>query len=100
VRIISIKHLKDFWILHPQSEQALKAWHAEAKIAIWSTPQDIKNRYPNASFIGSNRVVFNIKGNHYRLIIAMAYRFGAVYIKFVGTHAAYNAVDAGTVEME
>lgn len=100
MRIISVKRLKDFWAVHPEAEQALKAWHDEAKVASWNVPQDIKNRYPSASFVGSNRVVFNIKGNHYRLIVATAYRFGAMYIKFIGTHAEYDAIDAATVEME
>ena len=68
--------------------------------AAWKTPQDIKNQYASASFVGKNRVVFNIKGNHYRLIVAVAYRFGALYIKFVGTHAEYDQIDAATVEME
>ena len=60
--------------------------------------QDIKQRYASASFVGRNRVVFNIKGNDYRLIVAIAYRFQAIYIKFVGTHAAYDRIDAATVE--
>lgn len=90
--------LKRFWARHPAAEQPLKAWVDEARHAKWSVPQDIKNRYASASFVGSNRVVFNIKGNDYRLIVAVAWRFRAVYIKFVGTHAEYNRVDAATVE--
>ena len=80
------------------ARQSLLAWHEEAVKAVWMTPQDIKARYVSASFVGRNRVVFNIKGNDYRLIVAVAYRFQAVYIKFVGTHAQYNRVDAETVE--
>lgn len=68
--------------------------------AIWESPQDIKARYRSASFIKNNRVGFNIKGNDYCLIVAIAYRIGIVYIKFVGTHAQYDEVDAATVEME
>jgi mRNA interferase HigB len=98
MRVISKKHLVDYWIKHPETEAPLKAWHNEALHAAWKTPQDIKNQY--ASFVGKNRVVFNIKGNHYRLIVAVAYRFGALYIKFVGTHAEYDQIDAATVEME
>lgn len=64
----------------------------------WTKPADIKARYRSASILKSRRVVFNIKGNVYRLIVAVAYRFGAVYIKFIGTHAQYDAVDADTVE--
>lgn len=100
MRIISVKYLRDFWGCHPDAEQALKAWHEEAKTAAWKVPQDIKNRYRTASFVGSNRVVFNIKGNEYRLIAAVACRFEAIYIKFVGTHAEYDRIDALTVEVE
>ena len=67
--------------------------------ASWQTPADIKAHYRSASFVGNNRVVFNIKGNDYRLIVAIAYRVGIVYIKFIGTHAQYDAVDAATVDM-
>lgn len=98
MRIIAVGTLRRFWACHPDSEQPLKAWHDEAKHASWTTPQEIKNHYASASFVGSNRVIFNIKGNDYRLIAAVAYRFQAVYIKFIGTHAEYNRVDAATVE--
>ncbi|MBP7568293.1 MAG: type II toxin-antitoxin system HigB family toxin [Burkholderiaceae bacterium] len=100
MRVISVKCLRDFWKRHPDAEQALRAWHDEASKADWKTPRHIKTRYASASFLGRNRVVFNIKGNDYRLIVAVAYRFSAVYVKFVGTHAQYDAVDAETVEME
>ena len=98
MKVIAVSTLKRFWARHPDAAQPLKAWYDEAKHACWATPQDIKRHYASASFVGNNRVVFNIKGNDYRLIVAMAYRFGAVYIKFVGTHAQYNRVDAATVE--
>ena len=68
-------------------------------MARWQTPQDIKNQYRNASVVGQNRVVFNIKGNDHRLIVAIAYQFGAIYIKFIGTHAEYDLIDAATVDM-
>ncbi len=98
MRIIAVSSLRRFWERHPDAEQPLKAWYDEAKHASWTTPQQIKNHYASASFVGSNRVVFNIKGNRYRLIAAVTYRFQAVYIKFVGTHAEYDRVDAATVE--
>jgi mRNA interferase HigB len=98
MKIVAIGTLRRFWQRYPDSEQPLKAWYDEAKHANWTTPQQVRNRYASASFVGKNRVVFNIKGNDYRLIVAVAYRFRAVYIKFVGTHAEYNRVDAGTVE--
>ena len=90
--------MRDFWKRHPDAEQPLKAWYDEARTAIWTNPQDIKRHYARASFVGRNRVVFNIKGNDYRLIVAVAYRFQAVTITFVGTHAADDRIDAATVE--
>lgn len=98
MRVVSRPALTSFWILHPQAEQPLRAWYDEARQATWSRPQDIKDHYATASFIGGNRVVFNIKVNDYRLVAAVAYRFQAAYIKFVGTHAEYDRIDALTVE--
>ena len=100
MKVIAVGTLRDFWARHPDAEQPLKAWYDEAKHAVWRTPQDIRQRYASASFVGHNRVVFNIKGNDYRLIVAVAYRFQAIYIKFIGTHRQYDAIDADTVEME
>jgi mRNA interferase HigB len=92
--------LLEFIRKHARAEQALLSWHAEAVKANWRTPQDIKNEYATASFVGKNRVVFNIKGNDFRLIVAIAWRVGVVYVKFVGTHAEYDKIDAATVELE
>ena len=75
-----------------------RRWVEDASHGNWIGPQDIKLRYASASFVGGNRVVFNLKGNECRLVVAVAYRFAAVYIKFVGTHRQYDAVDAATVE--
>lgn len=100
MRVISKKHLIAYWGKHPDTEQPLKAWHDEAAKAGWRTSQDIKAHYASASFVGNNRVVFNIKGNNHRLIVAVAYQYGALYIKFVGTHADCDLIDAATVEME
>ena len=98
MRVITKAKLKAFYGKRPDAEQPLKAWHDEVKKACWETPQQIKDQYRNASFVGQNRVVFNIHGNKYRLIAAIAYRFGAVYIKFIGTHAEYDTIDAATVD--
>ena len=100
MRVIAVKHLRSFWRRHPDAENALRAWHEEASKAIWKAPKDIKRLYASASFVQGNRIVFNIRGNEYRLVVAVAYRFEAVYIKFVGTHAQYDRIDAATVEME
>ncbi|NTV09163.1 MAG: type II toxin-antitoxin system HigB family toxin [Zoogloea sp.] len=100
MKIIAIKTLRDFWENHPDAEQPLKAWVDEVRQAAWTQPADIKAKYRSASILRNRRVVFNIKGNDYRLIVALAYRVGVVYVKFIGTHAQYDAVDAETVEME
>ena len=100
MRVIALKTLRQFYAQHPGAAAALKAWTQEARNASWKSPQDIKNRYSSASFLKSNRVVFNIKGNEYRLVVAVAYRFEAIYIKFIGTHAQYDAIDPQTIEME
>jgi len=97
MRIISKKILREFWAVHSDAEQPLKAWHAKVKAASWITSSDIKSDYRNASFVANNRVVFNIKGNKYRLIATVNYDFGVVYIRFVGTHQAYDKIDATTV---
>lgn len=98
MKVIAIGALRSFWERHPAAEQPLKAWYDEARHASWRSPRDIKARYASASFVGRNRVVFNIKGNDYRLVVAVACRFQAVYIKFIGSHAEYDRIDAATVE--
>ncbi|WP_017736321.1 type II toxin-antitoxin system HigB family toxin [Pseudomonas sp. CBZ-4] len=100
MRIIAISQLKAFWQKYPDSEQTLLAWIDEAKNADWSNPTEIKEQFRNVSILKSRRVVFNIKGNDYRLVVAVAYRYGALYIKFVGTHKQYDTIDADTVETE
>ena len=76
----------------------MKAWYDEAINATWTQPADIKAQFRSASVLKNRRVVFNIKGNNYRLIVAVAYKLQIVYVKFVGTHAQYDAIDAQTVE--
>jgi len=100
MRIIAVSTLKSFWEKQgcADAEQPLKAWHAEASRAVWRSPSDIKAQYRNASIVGNNRVVFNIAGNKYRLIVAFAYRLQTAYIKFVGTHDDYDKIDAATVD--
>jgi mRNA interferase HigB len=97
MRIIALKTLRAFWERHPDVQQALQAWYHDAKQAAWKTPADIKNVYRNASIVGNNRVVFNIKGNRYRLVVAVQYDYGIVYIRFVGSHQEYDKVDAATI---
>jgi mRNA interferase HigB len=97
VRIISRRTLREFWEKHPDAEQSLQAWYHDVKHASWKSPADIKAVYRNASFVGGNRVVFNIKGNTYRLVTAVQYDFGIVFIRFIGAHKDYGAIDAGSI---
>jgi mRNA interferase HigB len=98
MRVIAVSTLRAFWERHPDAEQPLKAWYAEATNATWAQPADIKARYRSASVLKNRRVVFNVKGNDYRLIVAIAYKLQIVYVKFVGTHQEYDAVDAQTID--
>jgi mRNA interferase HigB len=94
VRVIAKRALRDFWEKHADTEQQLKAWYNEAEQANWKSPNDIKKDYPSASILEDNRMVFNIKRNNYRLIVRINYKYGVVWIRFVGTHAEYDKVDA------
>lgn len=97
MRIISRSTLRTFWEIHPDAEEALRTWYYEASHADWQTPADIKLAHRSASIIANNRVVFNIKGNTYRLIVAIRYDISIIFIRFIGTHAEYNKVDAETI---
>ena len=97
MRIIAKKALREFWERHADAEQALKAWYHDAKNAEWKRPADIRQTYVTASILANNRVVFNIRGNTYRLIVAINYDFGIVYICFVGTHTEYDHIDAESI---
>jgi len=97
VRIIALGQLRDFWKKHPQAELLLRAWHAEACRADWKSSADIKLAYRKASFLSNNRVVFNIKGNDYRLVVAVHCNRGMMFIRFVGTHSDFDRIDASTI---
>jgi len=97
MRIIAKRTLREFWERHPQAEQPLKAWHQQVKSADWATPDDVKAAYRSADFLKGNRVCFNIGGNKYRLIVQINYPKRVVFIRFVGTHAEYDKIDADSV---
>jgi mRNA interferase HigB len=97
MRVIAVSTLRRFWSMHADAEQALRAWHAEARKAGWKTPEQIKRQFPAASIIADNRVVFNICGNRYRLVVKVLYEFGVIYIRFVGKHEDYDRIDAERV---
>lgn len=97
MRIISKRVLRDFWLKHADSEQQLKAWFRETEKSAWNTIHDLKMEYPNASILKDNRIVFNIKGNTYRLIVKINFDYQISWIRFIGTHAEYDKVNANEI---
>ena len=97
MRVISRRTLKQFWEKHADAEQPLKAWFHETEAANWKSFIDIKARYGSADALAGNRVVFNVKGNTYRLIVRIHFNTGIIFIRFIGTHAAYDRISAQTI---
>lgn len=97
MHVISRRRLKEFWESHPDARSSLESWFADVRHANWRKPDDIKAVYRNASIIGSNRVVFNVKGNRYRLVVCVQYTYQIVFIRFIGTHQEYGRVNAETI---
>lgn len=97
MRILSKKALRRFWERYPDAKDPLLAWFREVEQENWDTPAKVKAKYGNASIVGDNRVVFNSKGNAYRLVVKINYPYRIVYVRFVGTHAEYEKVDAEEV---
>ncbi len=94
MRVIALRTLREFWELNADSAAPLRAWYHEADRAEWDSPAAVKAKYRNASILGDNRVVFNIKGNDYRLVVKIHYDRRVVYIRFIGTHAQYDRINA------
>ncbi len=97
MHVISGKRLAEFWNTYPETKRALSTWLAIAEAAEWKSPADIRKIDPKASIIANNRVVFDILGGRFRLVVAIRYSSGVVFIRFVGTHAEYNRIDAESV---
>ena len=97
MRVIAKKILRDFWENHGNCEQQLKSWFLETQKADWENPNQIKEEYPSASILNDNRVVFNIKGNNYRLIVKLNFEYQMVWIQFIGTHAEYDKINSNTI---
>ena len=97
MRVIAKKILRDFWGKYSDSEEQLKIWYKEATKAKWTSPNDIKNEYPNASILKSGRVVFNICGNKFRLITQINYLRQWVFVRFIGTHNDYDRINADKI---
>ena len=96
MRIIAKKTLRDFWTRRPDAEDPLLAWYREVEKEDWTKPSQVKDKYRSASFVG-DRVVFNIKGNDYRLVVKINYPHRVVYVRFVGTHQEYDEIDVKEV---
>ena len=97
MRVIAKKILREFWNKHKDCEQQLKSWFQEAASSKWKNSNEIKLEYPTASIIGDNRIVFNIKGNTYRLIIKINFDYQMIWIRFIGTHSEYDKINAKTI---
>ncbi len=97
MRIISKKPLVNYWEQNPTAKAELEAWYAEAKEADWVKPVDVKAKYGSASILQGGRVVFNICGNKYRLVVRINYNYRIIFIRFIGTHKEYDKIDAQTV---
>ena len=97
MRIIARRRLREFWGAYPDAEEALTAWYREVEKADWSEPAELKEKYRSASIVADNRVVFNIKGNHYRLVVKINYPYRVVYVRFIGTHAEYDKINVEEV---
>lgn len=97
MRIISRKTLREFWEKHALAKRPLQAWLEEAKRADWKRPSDIQQIYGDDVILPDNRAVFNIRGNHYRLVVKIHYNRGIIYIRFIGTHKKYDRIDAMTI---
>ncbi|MDV7105388.1 type II toxin-antitoxin system HigB family toxin [Vibrio sp. TH_r3] len=93
MKVLGRDKLVKFYKKHANAKSALEAWFSEAEKAAWKTPQDIKNRYGSADFLADNKVIFNIKGNHYRLVVKVRYQNGIAVVEWVGTHAQYDKQD-------
>jgi len=91
--VIGTDKIEEFMLMHADSASWFKAWLAEARNAEWKSPMDIKSRYRSVSILDSNRVIFNVKGNSYRMEIQVSYNNKVVAIKRIGTHAEYDRWD-------
>jgi len=105
MRLFKRATLRDFWRAHPDAQQSLRAWFAEVEKVSWTGPADVRTRYRTADFLGNDRVIFNIGGNKYRLIVMTRYAkpsskppvSGMVFVRFLGTHAQYDKIDAAKI---
>lgn len=100
MRVIAVKTLRDYWAKNPLCKQSLLAWYEEATAATWKNPNELKLQYRNASVINEKRVVFNIHGNSFRLIVDIEYRLQIVFIVWIGTHKEYDKINVEKVSYD
>ncbi len=96
-RILAKSTLRKYWEKHPDTEQYLKTWFDTAMSSDWQTPIDVKQTYANASILKNGRIVFNIKGNSYRLVVKFNFEKQWAFIRFIGTHDEYDKIDSNTI---
>lgn len=94
MHIISRTKLIAFWLKHQDSEVALRYWFNKVAKANWKSVNELKKDFPYADYVGENRVVFNIKGNNYRLIVVIYFAGQKIFVRFTGTHAEYDKINA------
>ena len=96
-RIFAKSTLRDFWEKYPDSELYLKTWYETAMNANWETPNDVKKSYAHASILRDSRIVFNIKGNTYRMVVKFNFEHQLAFVRFIGTHSEYDKIDANNI---
>lgn len=97
MRVIAKRTLRDFWNIHADCEAQLKSWYSETEKSVWNNINELKADYPSASILKDNRIVYNIKGNKYRLIVKFNFEYQICWIRFIGTHAEYDKIDANNI---
>lgn len=93
MRLVAKKTLRAFWEVHADCRKDLQDWYAVASAADWKSPMEVKATFPKASILANNRVVFNIAGGSYRLVVKFAYRAGIGFVRFIGTHQEYDRIN-------
>ncbi len=97
MHVITRKRLREFWERHPRAERPLRDWYTVVSHAAWRSTHEVRAAFGSADFVADNRVIFDLGGNKFRLVAIVAYRSQRVFVRFVGTHAEYDRIDAATV---
>jgi mRNA interferase HigB len=97
MRIIARRTLREYYETNPETRSSLEAWYHEVKQSKWSTPADLKAQFPTASIVGKDRAVFRLLRNRFRLVVAVNYEQNLVFVRFIGTHKEYDAIDVKDV---